>query len=116
MTNEEFNKESKKRFEEMMETYYQDESDKIAGQPEPQAKVVDKAVDNPTHYKWFDIEAIDLIEKALTTEEFIGYLKGCSLKYRLRMGKKKRSLMMQDLAKAEKYEWFYDQFVKRNQP
>ncbi len=71
-------------------------------------------VNSPSHYIWFDIEAIEVIERTLNTSEYLGYLKGCSLKYRLRLGKKDRSLAMQDLAKAEKYEWFYEQFVKNN--
>lgn len=46
-------------------------------------------INNPAHYQLFpDTEAIDVIRAALTPEEFIGYLKGSALKYRLRAGDK----------------------------
>ncbi len=46
-------------------------------------------INNPSHYKLFpDMEAIDVIKAALTPEEFAGYCKGNSLKYRLRAGEK----------------------------
>jgi hypothetical protein len=62
-------------------------------------------VKHPSHYALFpDTEAITVIRKTLSREEYIGYLKGNSLKYRLRAGKKDDAL--QDLAKAEKYEEF----------
>lgn len=37
------------------------------------------------HYKiWKDFEAIDIIKSTLTKDEYIGYLKGNILKYKLR--------------------------------
>ena len=46
-------------------------------------------INNPAHYQLFpDTEAIDVIKAALTPAEFIGYLKGSALKYRLRAGDK----------------------------
>ena len=46
-------------------------------------------INNPAHYQLFpDVEAIDVIKAALTPAEFIGYLKGSTLKYRLRAGDK----------------------------
>lgn len=46
-------------------------------------------VNSPRHYRLFpDMEAIDVIEAALTREELVGYLKGNVLKYRLRAGEK----------------------------
>ena len=65
-------------------------------------------VNNPNHYKLFpDLEVIEAIEKLLTPEEFKGYKKGNSLKYRLRAGKK--DSIEQDISKALKYEaWLYD--------
>ena len=60
------------------------------------------AVNHPRHYKLFpDMEAIDVIEAALTPEEFRGYLKGSCLKYRLRAGSKNDT--QEDIAKAT---WF----------
>jgi hypothetical protein len=59
-------------------------------------------VNNPPYYKVFpDAEAIDIIESALTPEEFAGYLKGNALKYRLRAGDK--GDMAQDIDKANWY-------------
>ena len=46
-------------------------------------------ISNPAHYDIFDgQQAIDIIRKALTPEEFAGYCKGNFLKYRLRAGEK----------------------------
>ena len=59
-------------------------------------------VNHPTHYKLFPgQEAIDIIQAALTPEEFRGYLKGNALKYRLRAGNKDD--LQQDIDKAEWY-------------
>jgi len=42
-----------------------------------------------THYEIYpNVEAIDIMKKILTEEEYIGYLKGNILKYQLRLGKK----------------------------
>jgi hypothetical protein len=57
----------------------------------------------PMHYQLFpDMEAIAVIREVLTVDEYIGYLKGNILKYRLRAGKKGDALT--DLNKAEDYE------------
>jgi len=58
-------------------------------------------VNSPPHYNKGDIECIDAIEAMLTQEEFIGYLRGNSLKYRWRFRYKNG---IQDLEKAEWYE------------
>lgn len=59
-------------------------------------------ISNPKHYQLIgDLEAIDVIERALTPEQLKGYLIGSFLKYRLRAGKKDDAL--QDLAKSEWY-------------
>lgn len=66
------------------------------------------AVNNPKHYDFAPgIEAIDVIEATLTTEQFRGYLIGNSLKYRLRAGDKGDAL--QDIAKAK---WYQDRVRK----
>ena len=49
------------------------------------------AVTKPEHYNSGAVECIDGIEAMLTKEEFIGYLRGNSLKYRWR-SKRKRKL------------------------
>ena len=47
-------------------------------------KVKNKKV---SHYDiWTGFEAIDLMKNVLTKEEYIGYLKGNILKYRIRSG------------------------------
>ena len=59
-------------------------------------------VTNPQHYDLFPgQQVIDIIEAALTPEEFAGYCKGNAIKYRLRAGRKDDAI--QDLAKAEWY-------------
>lgn len=60
-------------------------------------------VNKPSHYMLFpDTEVMDVIRNTLSYEEFVGYLKGNVLKYRLRAGKKDNA--EQDLAKAARYE------------
>ena len=58
-------------------------------------------VNSPAHYNQGDIECIDAIRAMLSSEEFIGYLRGNSLKYRWRFRYKNG---VQDLNKAEWYE------------
>ena len=58
-------------------------------------------VNRPPHYLQGGIEAIDVIASRLTKEEFIGYLKGCKLKYDLRYPFKGNP--QQDLEKSEWY-------------
>lgn len=68
-------------------------------------------VERPKHYKFFEMEAIDIIRASMTKEQFIGYCKGNALKYRLRAGKKDDTL--QDIAKAEEYEKFYHMEINK---
>ena len=58
-------------------------------------------VNNPKHYNQGGIECIESIEAMLSTEEFIGYLRGNSHKYRWRFRYKNG---IEDLHKAEWYE------------
>lgn len=59
-------------------------------------------VNNPKHYEVAPgVEAIDIIEAALTPEQFKGYCLGNVLKYRLRAGKKDK--LQQDIDKANTY-------------
>ena len=59
-------------------------------------------VNNPVHYNTGNIECIDAMEAMLSKEEFIGYLRGNSFKYRWRMRHKGRAV--QDLQKSQWYE------------
>ena len=69
-------------------------------------------VNKPSHYMlWEDTEAIDVIKKVLTPEEFRGYCKGNILKYRLRAGNKDNT--QQDIDKANKYKEFLDDASRR---
>ncbi len=58
-------------------------------------------VNNPSHYNMLDVEAIDIIEMSMTKEEFLGYLKGNSLKYMIRY--KHKGNPVEDLEKATWY-------------
>ena len=58
-------------------------------------------VNHPPHYNQGNIECIDAIRAMLSPEEFRGYLRGTSLKYRWRYQYKDG---MQDIEKAEWYE------------
>ena len=59
-------------------------------------------VNSPPHYNSGDIECIDAIQAMLTPDEFIGYLRGNSLKYRWRFRYNKKPI--EDLRKANWYE------------
>jgi len=91
-----------------------------AGQPdipEPTAIkeiVIESDVIKPSHYKFFGYDTMPMIEGILGTEGYLGFLKGSSLKYRLRCGKKKGNSIEQDIAKAMYYEKLYDIFMKEN--
>lgn len=60
------------------------------------------AVNSPKHYQFFlDLEAIEVIARSMTEEQFYGYCLGNRLKYRLRAGNKDK--LEQDIAKSDKY-------------
>jgi hypothetical protein len=67
----------------------------------------DDAVDSPAHYNSGDIECIDSIQAMLTPDEFIGYLRGNSHKYRWRFRYKNKPI--EDLRKAR---WYEDRLMK----
>ena len=66
-----------------------------------QKKTMGDKVNHPEHYNQGTIECIDAIEAMLSQEEFVGYLRGNSLKYRWRFRYKNG---IEDLRKAEWYE------------
>lgn len=66
------------------------------------------AVNSPQHYQFFpDLEAIEVIARSMTQEQFYGYCLGNRLKYRLRAGNKDK--LEQDIAKSDKYLELYYQ-------
>ena len=64
-------------------------------------KTVGDLINKPEHYNQGDIGCIDAIEAMLEHDEFVGYLRGNSLKYRWRFKYKNG---IEDLKKAEWYE------------
>ena len=56
---------------------------------ESKEEIKEDVVNKPKHYNQGGIECIDAIEAMLTHEEFVGYLRGNSLKYRWRFRYKK---------------------------
>jgi hypothetical protein len=68
-------------------------------------------VNKPKHYNKGDIECIDGINAMLSHEEFVGYLRGNSLKYRWRYPYKNG---LEDLQKAKWYEDKLMQVLKDN--
>lgn len=65
------------------------------------------AVNSPQHYQFFpDLEAIEVIARSMTQEQFYGYCLGNRLKYRLRAGNKDK--LEQDIAKSDKYLELYE--------
>jgi len=72
----------------------------------------DDPVNHPPHYNKGGIECIDAIKAMLSTDEFVGYLRGNSLKYRWRM--RYKSNPIQDMKKAQWYETKLMQFWLEN--
>jgi len=71
-------------------------------------KALEKTYDNvnhPSHYGQGNIEAIEYIEDFLTTEEYIGYLRGNIAKYLHRFRYKNGK---EDLKKAQ---WYLDRLI-----
>lgn len=70
-----------------------------------------EGVTKPSHYMLFDdIEAIEVIARSMTLEQFKGYCFGNILKYRLRAGKKSElAYLEKDMAKANFYGELYEQ-------
>lgn len=63
-------------------------------------------INSPKHYAVFEsVEAIQVIASSMTQDQFYGYCLGNCLKYRLRAGAKDD--VMQELAKANKYQELY---------
>ena len=63
-------------------------------------------VNSPAHYNQGQTECIDAIEAMLSVEEYIGYLRGNSMKYRWRFRYKNG---FEDLKKAD---WYENRLVK----
>ncbi len=69
---------------------------------------IDDKVRNPKHYQFYNTETIVLIRNSMNDQEWLGYCKGNSLKYRLRAGKKDNS--QQEIDKAMFYEELYETY------
>jgi len=66
-------------------------------------------VKNPKHYKLFNgIQAVEIVARALTVEQYKGWCLGSILGYRLRAGKKDDAL--QDIAKANQFEILFKKY------
>ena len=68
-------------------------------------------VNSPAHYNQGQTECIDAIEAMLSKEEYIGYLRGNSMKYRWRFRYKNG---FEDLSKAQWYEQRLVKFMEDN--
>lgn len=62
-------------------------------------------VNHPSHYTQGAVECIEAIKASMTTEEYIGYLKGCQMKYVWRYRMKGG---VEDLRKAR---WYLDRLI-----
>lgn len=69
--------------------------------------VTNDNVNHPAHYGTGKIECIDYIEDFLTTEEYIGYLRGNIAKYMHRWRYKNK---VEDLKKAR---WYLDRLIQQ---
>lgn len=71
-------------------------------------------VERPAHYASGAVECIDAIEAALSTEGFIGFLRGQVIKYQWRVGSKGDAA--EDAAKSRWYAARLEAFLKRPGP
>ena len=71
----------------------------------PSFEIKADPVNAPAHYTKGEVECIDAIRAAMTKEQFIGYCKGCSLKYQWRFEHKGG---VEDLEKAR---WYLDRLI-----
>lgn len=67
------------------------------------------AVNCPAHYTGGDIECIDAIKAAMTMNEYLGFLRGNTIKYIWRFREKGG---VQDLQKAE---WYLSRLIQELQ-
>lgn len=68
-------------------------------------------VNHPFHYTSGAIECIDALEACMTPEEFKGFLKGNSMKYLWRLGRKDK--LAQDAAKSQWYLNRLNDYIKK---
>lgn len=81
---------------------------RMSFKPKATASTTDP-VNQPQHYQFFpDLEAIEVIARSTTQEQFYGYCLGNRLKYRLRAGNKDK--LEQDIAKSDKYLELYEKY------
>jgi len=76
---------------------------------------LESMVDNPSHYDFIDTTVEEFIEAGMKHCELMGWFKGNVIKYRMRAFKK-GDKGLQDIAKADMYQKFYDDYKARNQP
>ena len=71
-------------------------------------------INKPSHYMSGGLEVIDILKAKLTPEEYEGFLKGLSLKYIFRAGKKAHNDAKQDIQKAEWYLQKLEEFLSED--
>jgi hypothetical protein len=64
-------------------------------------------VNHPDHYTQGPVECIDGVESAMSTDQFIGFLRGQVIKYAWRLGLKGEAV-----EDARKCAWYADRLVK----
>jgi hypothetical protein len=65
------------------------------------------AVNRPDHYTQGPVECIDAIEAAMSTDQFIGFLRGQVIKYAWRLGLKGEAV-----EDARKGTWYFTRLIK----
>ena len=69
--------------------------------------MIETAINHPAHYNQGGIECIQALEAAMGRDEFIGFLKGNTIKYLWRCGHKDTPI--QELGKAR---WYLDKLME----
>lgn len=96
------------RVDRLYEEHYNSKSE-VSKTETPNVSCQNDAVKKPSHYDVIEgIQAIELIARSMTKEQFYGYCLGNIMKYRFRVGKK--DAIDQDLGKAKQYVELYEKY------
>ena len=80
---------------------------------ETMTKPYKEEVHNPSHYQVADQSVQDIIKLSFTHQEYMGWLRGNIIKYRMRAFKKGDN-GTKDIKKADEYQKFYNDYVAEN--
>ncbi len=107
-------------FNDLMEEFSSIQSDeqeptsaKYVAMDDAMVKEYKEEIHNPSHYQVADQSVQDIIKLSFTHQEYMGWLRGNIIKYRMRAYKKGDN-GVKDINKADEYQKFYDDYISEN--